>query len=79
MIHKTTINAVHDNDLMRLLGNLGLSEKLKAGELKCKFTKAIITFDNLYSIFPEGDTIKLVCDSPDAIKLFAEYLNDLKK
>lgn len=79
MIHKTTINAVHDDDLLNLLNNLGLTEKLNSGSLKCKFTGTAITFDNLYSIFPESNTIKLVCDNPEAIKLFAEYLNDLKK
>lgn len=70
------MNAVHDNDLEVLLIKLNLLEKINRGELKCKFTKEIITLENLHSIFPEEGTIKLVSDSPEAIKLFSEYIND---
>ncbi|WP_228235682.1 hypothetical protein [Allomuricauda sp. M10] len=73
---KAKLNAVHDNDLEKLLAKLNLLEKLKQGELKCKFTQEVITFDNLHSIFPEEGTIKLVSDSPEAIKLLSEYINE---
>lgn len=73
---KSNLNAVHDKDLEKLLENLNLKEKLEKGELKCKFTGEIITLDNLHSIFPESGTIKLVSDSPDAIKQLSEYLNE---
>lgn len=72
------INAIHDKDLLDLLEKFGLTEKLNSGLLKCKFTQTIITFDNLYSIFPESNNIKFVCDEPEAIKLFAEYINENK-
>ena len=73
---KAKLNAVHDNDLEALLTKLNLLHKIKAGELKCKFTKEIITLENLYSIFPEEATIKLVSDSPEAVKLLSEYINE---
>ena len=73
---KSNLNAVHDNDLEKLLENLNLNEKLNQGELKCKFTGETITLENLHSIFPESGTIKLVCDSPDAIKQLSEYINE---
>lgn len=73
---RATLNAVHDNDLEALLKKLNLLEKINNGELKCKFTKVIITLENLYSIFPEEGTIKLVADSPEAIKSLSEYIND---
>lgn len=73
---KSNLNAIHDNDLEKLLENLNLIEKLKQSELKCKFTEEIITLENLHSIFPESGTIKLVCDSPEAIKQLSEYLNE---
>tara|TARA_R110002033_G_scaffold111930_1_gene157320 strand:+ start:1222 stop:1455 length:234 start_codon:yes stop_codon:yes gene_type:complete len=73
---KATLNAVHDNDLEALLKKLNLLEKIKSGELKCKFTKEIITLENLHSIFPEEGTIKLVSDSPEAIKSLSEYINE---
>ena len=75
-MHKTNLSAVYDDDLEKLLSKLKLLDKLHQGQLKCKFTDTIITFDNLYSIFPESGSIKLVCDSPDAVKLFADYLNE---
>ena len=73
---KIHLNAVHDDDLEKLLSNLGLLEKLKKGQLKCKFTGNVITFDNLYSIFPESGAIKIVCNSPEAIKFFSEYIHE---
>ena len=72
------LSAVHDEDLEILLTNLNLIDKLNNQELRCKFTDVIITFDNLYSIFPESGDIKLVCDSPEAIKLFSDYVNEHK-
>ncbi|WP_438989510.1 hypothetical protein [Polaribacter sp.] len=73
---KSNLNAVHDDDLEPLLTKLNLLEKVKNGQAKCKFTNEIITLENLHSIFPEEGTIKLVCDSPEAIKLLSEYINE---
>ncbi|MDC0571059.1 hypothetical protein OAO52_04060 [Flavobacteriaceae bacterium] len=73
---KAKLNAVHDNDLITLLKSLNLLEKIKKGKVKCKFTKEVITLDNLHSIFPEEGTIKVVCDTPDAIKFLSEYINE---
>ena len=75
---KTNLNAVHDTDLIRLLEKLGLFDKLNNQQLKCKFTGTTITFDNLYSIFPESGNIKVVCDLPEAIKQFSDYVNEHK-
>lgn len=73
---KAKLSAVHDDDLIALLKSLNLLEKIKNGEVKCKFTKEIITLDNLHSIFPEEGTIKVVCDTPEAIKSLSEYINE---
>ena len=72
------ISAVHDDELLLLIEKLGLKERMGIGNLKCKFTGAIITFENLYSIFPESGDVKLVCNTPEAIKLFTEYVNEHK-
>ncbi|MBS4040668.1 MAG: hypothetical protein KGZ81_08715 [Flavobacteriales bacterium] len=77
-MNKRNLNAVHDKDLNQLLKNLGLMEKMNEGKLKCKFTGTPIDFENLYSIFPESGDIKVVCDSPEAIKLFTDYVNEHK-
>jgi len=76
MNNRKKISAIHDDELLQLIEKLGLKEKMEAQKLKCKFTETIITFDNLYSIFPESGDIKVVCDNPEAIKLFSEYVND---
>ena len=73
---KANLNAVHDDDLEALLSKLNLLDKIKQGQIKCKFTNEIITLENLHSIFPEERTIKLVCNSPEAIKHLSEYIND---
>jgi hypothetical protein len=73
---KAKLNAVYGDDLIALLRSLNLLEKIKKGEVKCKFTKEIITLDNLHSIFPEEGTIKVVCDTPEAIKSLSEYINE---
>lgn len=73
---KSNLNAVHDNDLEPLLKKLNLYNSVMEGRVKCKFTEIIITLDNLHSIFPESGTIKLVCNSPEAIRMLSEYIND---
>lgn len=78
MMNKYTLSAIHDDELLDLIKKLGLLEKLDKGCLKCKFTGETITFDNLYSIFPESGDIKFVCDTPEAIKLFISYLDEHK-
>ena len=73
---KSNLNAIHDDDLEGLLSKLNLLDKIKQGKIKCKFTDTTITLDNLHSIFPEEKTIKVVFDSPEAIKLLSEYINE---
>lgn len=73
---KATLNAIHDIDLEALLIKLNLFDKINSGKIHCKFTGEIITIRNLHSIFPEEGVIKLVCDSPEAIKQLSEYIND---
>ena len=73
---KKEIDSVHDDDLEQVLKDLNLWDKLKNGDLKCKFTNTTITYSNLHSIFPEEGQIKIVCNKPEAIKLLSEYLND---
>ncbi|MDR0303511.1 MAG: hypothetical protein LBH98_01905 [Chitinispirillales bacterium] len=75
---KRNISAVYDNDLPRLIEKLGLKRTMESGNLKCKFTGTTIVFENIYSIFPESGDVKLVCNTPKAIKLFTEYVNEHK-
>lgn len=73
---KTKLKVVHDNDLEELIDSLGLSAKLKAGELKCPFCKDIITIENLHSLFPDSGAIKLTCSRPECVKLLMGRLEE---
>lgn len=73
---KATLKAVHDNDLEEVLGSLGLSSKIKAGELKCSFCKEVITLENLHSLFPDSGAIKSTCANPDCVKLLMARLEE---
>ena len=48
---RSNLNAVYDDNLVELLTNLNLIEKIKNGLIKCKFTSEIITLENLHCIF----------------------------
>ncbi len=70
------INAIHDEQLERLLESLGVLNDIKSGRKKCKFTGNIITLENLHSVFPESGDIKFVSDDPEAIRQLSVYLGE---
>ena len=59
---KQFVKAVHEKDLEQLLNNLGLSEVMARGELKCGICGVIITLDNLLCVYPSGDEVKVCCN-----------------
>jgi len=67
-MQKETLRAVHDDDLEELLQSLGLLHDFRAGKLRCKFCKRIITWDNLHSLFPDSGAVKTVCNDIECIK-----------
>jgi hypothetical protein len=67
---RTTIKAVHDDDLPRLLDSLGLLTPIDRGEMKCMFCDNIITTENLSAILSRGRSIHLICCSPECISGF---------
>ena len=70
------VNLVHDSDLQKILINLNKLGDVEDGKVKCKFTKEIISIDNLHAVFYENNDIKFVSGSIDAVKMFSEYLNE---
>jgi hypothetical protein len=74
----SVISAVHDDDLVEFLDNLGVRSSLDRGELKCKFCHEPINFDDLGAVFPEGGDVKLVCDKPACLAGLAEYRSELR-
>lgn len=73
---KEKVRAVHDEDLEKILEGLGVLNKFKNGELKCKFCNTIINFSNLHSIFPQSGSIKLVCDNSDCVRELYRLLRE---
>lgn len=71
-----TLKVIHDDKIKLLLENLGLSLLIEKGEIKCKFCKSVITYDNINSIFPESDTIKITCNTPVCILNLTNYINE---
>jgi len=73
---KEKVRAVHDQDLEKILDGLGILNKFKRGELKCKFCNTIISFSNLHSIFPQSGDIKLACDSSKCVRELSSLLRE---
>ena len=75
---KEKVSVVHDDDLERFLESLGIFRKFQKGELKCKFCKSVITFENLHSVFPQSGDVKAVCCNPDCIRELTRLLREGK-
>ena len=77
-MERKKIKAVHDFDLLKLLGTLNISKDVKKKNKKCKFCRGIVTIKNIYALFPESGDIKIVCDKTECIKALSQYLNQNK-
>ena len=69
MRKRVEVKAIYDQDLERMLGNLGILDKLIEGELNCAVCRCQVDLDNLGAIFPEGDEIGVSCDNDRCIRL----------
>ena len=72
------INAVYENDLDRLLSEVGLLTDFNTRNLKCKFCKGVVTRKNIYSVIKDSDRHKLVCSKAQCVSALMEFL-DLKR
>ena len=57
------MKAIYDSDLQELLQNLGILDKLIAGELSCAVCGCPVDLDNLGAIFPLENDIGVSCDN----------------
>jgi hypothetical protein len=71
---RSSLHAVHDDDLVAVLEALGLARDFDGGRLTCKFCGDVITWSNLHSLFPESGDIKLVCSKPECVKSLLTHL-----
>lgn len=68
MRKRVEVKAIYDQDLERVLANLGILDKLIAGELKCAVCGCEVDLDNLGAIFPHNDEIGVSCDNDRCIR-----------
>ncbi len=61
---KHTIRAVMDEDLEAFLESLGLLYPMEQEMLRCGFCGEVVRRDNLLSVYPENDEIRVCCTSP---------------
>lgn len=55
------IQTIYDEDLPKLLTDFGLKEDFDNGKIKCDFCDDIITLENFFGIFSDGERIKFSC------------------
>lgn len=64
---RDVLHAVHDKDLRQLAENLGISERLDRGLLRCEICDISVNWDNLQAIFPKENRVAVLCDRPDCL------------
>ena len=73
MRKRVEVKAVYDRDLERVLANLGILDKLVAGELNCAVCGCQVDLDNLGTIFPYGDAIRVSCDNNSCVRAITSH------
>ena len=69
MRKRVELKAIYDQDLERILGSLGILDKLIEGDLSCAACGCQVDLDNLGSIFPNGDEIGVSCDNERCVRI----------
>lgn len=75
---KTSIAAVHDDDLKKFLESLGVLGDVTNGKAKCKFCRDVLTLESLAAVFPESGDVKFVCDKPGCLSSLTEHRSELR-
>jgi hypothetical protein len=73
---RSTLRAVHDDDLEKVLDSLGVLGAFNQSRMRCAFCGDTITFDNLHSLFGDSGTVKASCSKPDCVKKLLARLDD---
>lgn len=73
---KETVNAVHDDKFEGFLRKLGVYNDVINGGKKCKFCGEAVNYDHISTVFAESGDIKFVCEKPECVAKFSEYLAD---
>lgn len=76
---RETIKAIHDEKFVTFLKSINIYDDIQNGACKCKFCRQVVGINNIYTIFPEGGMIKIVCDNTDCMVELGKYLNGIDK
>lgn len=76
---KEAVHAIGDDKFENFLNSLGVLDLVKAGRIKCKFCKDVLTVETISYVLPDGGSIKCVCDKPECTSSLLEYINEGKR
>ena len=60
--------AVWDEDLHALLDSLGVLDDLLTGNMRCTICSCVVDFDNLGTIIPAINDVRLTCDDASCVR-----------
>jgi len=67
MKNKIEIPAIHDKNLMKILTDLGLLDKINNKQLLCSNCGETITLENIAGIKILKNAFVVICDNPECI------------
>jgi len=73
MRKRVEVKAVYDQHLERVLTNLGILDKLIAGEVNCAVCGCQVDLDNLGTIFPNGEDVGVSCDNDRCVRAITAH------
>lgn len=72
-VQRESITAVHDDDLEVFLTSIGSIHDIKAGKIKCKFCRDVISLETLQAVIPESGSINYICNKPLCLQDLMKY------
>ncbi len=60
-LHKRSVPVIHGSDLTKVLKDIGLYEKVKAGEVNCSLCDETISEENIEFMFMRDGKIQFCC------------------
>ena len=64
---RTTIKAVHEEDLSGVLASLGVLAGIEREEYGCMCCEKVVTMENLWGILSKDGSIHVICSDPECI------------
>lgn len=64
---RVKIRVVHDEDLIKLLDSIGITEQIDKGEYRCMHCEKTVSLDNLWAIKIKEKKIYIVCSNSECL------------